>query len=56
VLFLAIGVGAIAQVIVQIVRQMAGAQAATQQLARGPVLAGLAAGFAVMYLTGMMVG
>ena len=56
VLFLAIGVGAIAQVIVQIVRQMAGGQPVTPQLARGPVLAGLAAGFAVMYLTGMMVG
>lgn len=56
VLFLAIGVGAIAQVIVQIVRQMAGGAPAAAQLARGPVLAGLAAGFAVMYLTGMMVG
>jgi zinc transporter, ZIP family len=56
VLFLAIGVGAIAQVIVQIVRQMAGGQPVAAQLARGPVLAGLAAGFAVMFLTGMMVG
>jgi zinc transporter, ZIP family len=56
VLFLAIGVGAIAQVIVQIVRQMAGGESIASQLARGPVLAGLAAGFAVMYLTGMMVG
>lgn len=56
VLFLAVGVGAIAQVIVQIVRQMARGGAAAAQLARGPVLAGLAAGFAVMYVTGMMVG
>jgi ZIP family zinc transporter len=56
VLFLAIGVGAIAQVIVQIVRQMASGQPAVRQLARGPVLAGLAAGFAVMYITGMWVG
>ncbi len=56
VLFLAVGVGAIAQVIVQIVRQMAGGQPVARQLARGPVLAGLAAGFAVMYLTGMLVG
>lgn len=56
VLFLAVGVGAIAQVIVQIVRQMAGGQPVAAQLARGPVLAGLAAGFAVMFLTGMMVG
>jgi ZIP family zinc transporter len=56
VLFLAIGVGAIAQVIVQIVRQMAGAQPAARHLARGPVFAGLATGFAIMYVTGMLVG
>ncbi len=56
VLFLAIGVGAIAQVIVQIVRQMAGTQTAAARLSRGPVLAGLVAGCAVMYLTGMLVG
>ncbi len=55
-LFLAVGVGAIAQVIVQIVRQMAGGGPAAARLARGPVLAGLAAGFAVMYFTGMLVG
>jgi zinc transporter, ZIP family len=56
VLFLAVGVGAIAQVVVQIVRQMAGGQPMARQLSQGPVLAGLVAGFAVMYLTGMMVG
>ena len=56
VIFLAIGVGAIAQVIVQIVRQMAGGQPVAARLAHGPVLAGLAAGVAVMYLTGMLVG
>jgi ZIP family zinc transporter len=56
VLFLAIGVGAIAQVIVQIVRQMTMRQGVTRQFARGPVLAGLVAGFAVMYITGMWVG
>jgi zinc transporter, ZIP family len=56
VLFLAIGVGAIAQVIVQIVRQMGAGQPAATHLARGPVFAGLATGFAVMYLTGMLVG
>jgi zinc transporter ZupT len=56
VLFLALGVGAIAQVIVQIVRQMARGQGVVRQFARGPVLAGLTAGFAVMYLTGMLVG
>jgi ZIP family zinc transporter len=56
VLFLAIGVGAIAQVIGQIARQMAGDDSAVRWLAEGPSLAGLAAGFAVMYATGMMVG
>jgi zinc transporter ZupT len=56
VLFLAVGVGAIAQVVVQIVRQIGSGGPVARQLSRGPVLAGLAAGFAVMYLTGMMVG
>jgi len=56
VLFLAIGVGAIAQVIGQIVRQMAREGSAARMLATGPVLAGLFAGFVVMYVTGMLVG
>ena len=56
VLFLAIGVGAIAQVIGQIARQMPREGALAVAMARGPVLAGLAAGFAVMYVTGMLVG
>lgn len=56
VLFLALGVGAIAQVIVQIVRQMSGGQPVTVAMSRGSVLAGLVAGFAVMYVTGMLVG
>jgi zinc transporter ZupT len=56
VLFLALGVGAIAQVIVQIVRQMAGGQPVAAAMSRGSVLAGLVAGFAVMYVTGMLVG
>lgn len=56
VLFLAMGVGAIAQVVVQIVRQMAGSQPVVRQLARVPVFAGLMAGVAVMYVTGMLVG
>jgi zinc transporter ZupT len=56
VLFLALGVGAIAQVIVQIVRQMAGGQSVAATMSRGSVLAGLVAGFAVMYITGMLVG
>jgi zinc transporter ZupT len=56
VVFLAIGVGAIAQVVGQIVRQMAREGSTMAALARGPVLAGLFAGFAVMYVTGMLVG
>lgn len=56
VLFLAVGVGAIAQVIGQIVRQMTREGSAARMLATRPVLTGLAAGFAVMYVTGMLVG
>ena len=55
VLFLAIGVGAIAQVTRQIARQV-GRQAEARPFTSTPVLAGLLAGFAVMYVTGMMVG
>jgi hypothetical protein len=56
VLFLAIGVGAIAQVTVQILRQMTREGVPSRVLASGPVLGGLLAGFAVMYVTGMLVG
>ena len=56
VLFLAIGVGAIAQVVGQIVRHMTKEGSVGRMLATVPVLAGLLAGFAVMYVTGMMVG
>lgn len=56
VLFLAVGVGAIAQVIGQIVRHMTHEGSVARALASGPVLAGLFAGFAVMYVTGMLVG
>ena len=56
VLFLALGVGAIAQVIAQIARQMAHDGSPARAMASGPVLAGLFAGFAVMYATGMLVG
>jgi zinc transporter ZupT len=56
VLFLGIGVGAIAQVIGQIARQMGREAAPRRALASTPVLSGLAAGFAVMYMTGMLVG
>jgi ZIP family zinc transporter len=56
VLFLAVGAGAIAQVIVQISRQMAGEQQVTHYFASAPVMVGLFAGFVVMYATGMLVG
>jgi len=56
VLFLAIGVGAIAQVVGQIVQHMTREGSIARALATGPVLAGLFAGFAVMYVTGMLVG
>ncbi len=56
VLFLAVGVGAIAQVIGQIGRQMGRESSPVRAMAAGPVLAGLLAGFAVMYVTGMLVG
>jgi zinc transporter ZupT len=56
VLFLALGVGAIAQVSLQILGQVAGERGMRDSLTRGPVVAGLAAGFAVMYVTGMLIG
>jgi zinc transporter ZupT len=56
VLFLAIGAGAIAQVVAQIARQMAGDAPLGRYLATAPVMAGLFAGFVVMYATGMLVG
>lgn len=54
VIFLGIGVGAIAQVVGQIARQVG--RDRERSFASGPVLAGLATGVAVMYVTGMMVG
>lgn len=56
VLFLAIGVGAIAQVCGQIARQLGRGTARERALTSTPVLGGLVAGFAVMYVTGMLVG
>jgi zinc transporter ZupT len=55
VLFLGIGVGAIAQVVGQIARQV-GREHEGRAFTSGPVMAGLAAGLAVMYVTGMLVG
>jgi zinc transporter ZupT len=56
VVFLGVGVGAIAQVIAQIMRSMAKEESVGRMLSTGPVLGGLFAGFAVMYVTGMLVG
>jgi zinc transporter ZupT len=55
VLFLALGAGAIAQVVVQIARGVAGERPVGAYLRSGPVMAGLLAGFAIMYTTGMLV-
>jgi zinc transporter ZupT len=56
VIFLAIGAGAIAQVVWQISRQMSGDRPVLAHFSTRPVLAGLVVGFAVMYSTGMLVG
>ena len=56
VLFLAIGVGAIAQVTRQIARQVGRGTEPGRALTSTPVLSGLLAGFAVMYVTGMLIG
>jgi zinc transporter ZupT len=56
VLFLGLGVGAIVQVVVQILRQMGRERPLSERLVHSPVVLGLLAGFAVMYVTGMLVG
>jgi ZIP family zinc transporter len=56
VFFLALGVGAIAQVTRQIVMQSARESGVTAYLRDGVVVAGLAAGVAIMYVTGLIVG
>ncbi|HEX2453083.1 MAG TPA: hypothetical protein VHI99_05240 [Vicinamibacterales bacterium] len=56
VAFLGLGAGAIAQVIVQIARQMAGTGSVIERFASAPVYLGLLAGFGVMYATGLLVG
>jgi hypothetical protein len=56
VVFLAVGAGAIAQVVVQIGRGMARERGVGDLVRSAPVAAGLAAGVAVMYATGMMIG
>lgn len=54
-LFLALGAGAVAQVIVQIARGVAGSKPLPVYLRQAPVVLGLLAGFALMYTTGMLV-
>jgi zinc transporter ZupT len=56
VLCLGLGAGAIAQVIHQIARQMAGTRPVMEYLASAHIALGLLAGFAVMYATGLLVG
>ena len=56
VLCLGLGAGAIAQVILQIARQMAGTRPVMGYLASAHIALGLVAGFAVMYATGLLVG
>jgi ZIP family zinc transporter len=59
VLCLGLGAGAIAQVVIQLSRQVGNAssgQSASVRFASAPVMLGLLAGFAVMYATGMLVG
>jgi zinc transporter ZupT len=54
--FLGLGAGAIAQVLLQIGRQMAGTESIGRRFSSPPVLSGLAAGFLIMLVTGMLVG
>lgn len=56
VLCLGLGAGAIAQVIHQVARQMAGTEPVLARFTSAPVAAGFFAGFAVMYSTGLLVG
>jgi ZIP family zinc transporter len=56
VIFLALGVGGIAQVMRQIVVHSSRERGVTAYFREGHVLSGLAAGVTVMYLTGLIVG
>jgi zinc transporter ZupT len=56
VMFLALGAGAIAQVTVQILSQVAGERPILRYVGSGPAVAGLATGFALMYITGTLIG
>lgn len=54
VVFLGLGVGAIVQVVAQIVGQMARERPLSERWSHAPVALPLLAGFGVMYLTGML--
>ena len=56
VLFLALGAGAIAQVVVQLTRQVVGEESVAGYMTTPLVAGGLFAGVAVMYVTGLIVG
>jgi zinc transporter ZupT len=56
VLFLALGVGGIAQVTRQIARQSAGQRSLTDFVREGHIAGGLAVGVLIMYVTGLFVG
>ena len=56
VLCLGLGAGAIAQVLYQLSKQIAGSRPVMERFATVPVLSGLTAGFMVMYATGLLVG
>jgi zinc transporter, ZIP family len=53
---LGLGAGAIVQVVIQIARQVAGREPMVQRFAQPPLALGLLSGFAVMYVTGLLVG
>ena len=54
VVFLGLGVGAILQVVVQILGQMTMNRSFSERLVHAPIALSLLAGFGVMYLTGML--
>jgi len=56
VLFLALGAGAIAQVVVQLTRQVVGEESVAAYMTTPSVAGGLFTGVAVMYMTGLIVG
>jgi ZIP family zinc transporter len=56
VVFLALGIGAIAQVAVLLLRQIAGERSVLGFVTTGPALGGLACGVVLMYVTGMLIG